>query len=266
MKGTWAYALTLAVLLTGCGTRPESPDAAPAETAAQTAVPEADTQNPTQETAAPEFVSPAETAAPETDFVPAEMNHDTIITCYKTAIEEKVEAAKEFAAANGDEYQNFSIDYSLYDMDHDGTPELFIKYGTCEADFRYAICTCRDGSLRTIGDELPGGHMCFGYDYKANQYVAIQGHMGYGDMTWYDLDENGELRELINTGGFEYGMDGQPEYDDYMKKYNVAYLPVSNSFSLDGGIKTYLSYTPETYTGATEFDGLNFSLLENYQF
>ena len=52
---------------------------------------------------------------------------------------EKVEAAKEFAAANGDEYQNFSIDYSLYDMDHDGTPELFIKYG--KLDFRPVLTT-----------------------------------------------------------------------------------------------------------------------------
>jgi hypothetical protein len=274
MKGTWAYALTLAVLLTGCSAKPDAPAPIPAETdaASQSALPEtaADVQTAAQEETLlfSEF-QPAETAAltpPAADAQPAAVEvQGTVIDCYRSALNEKIEAAKQIGA----EYagNNYTIEYTLYDMDQNGTPELLVKYGTCEADYRIAIYTYKDSSLVKIADEMGGSHTSFGYDYKANQLVLLQGHMGGGDMVWYDLDENGELRQLIDTGGFEYGMEGQPEYTDFMKKYNVSYLPYATSFSMgEADCRTYIYEDPADYDSEKCIDALDFSFLENYPF
>lgn len=282
MKGTWAYALTLAVLLTGCSAKPDVPTETDAP--AQTALPESvtDVQTAAQgetlvftdaQTAAQEETTvftdaqPAETtaaAAPATDAQPANVQ-GTVIDCYRSALNDKIEAAKQIGA----EYagNNYTIEYTLYDMDHNGTPELLVKYGTCEADYRIAVYTYKEGALSMIADEVGGSHTSFAYDYKANQLVLAQGHMGGGDMVWYDLDENGKLRQLTDTGGFEYGMEGQPEYSAIMKEYNVSYLPFSTSFSMgEDDCRTYIYEDPADPDSEQSFPELNFSFLENYPF
>lgn len=281
MKGTWAYALTLAVLLTGCGAKPETQTPAPAETAAQTAAPETAALEETtvpEDTAAPETAQ-AETPAVETDAPVEETaapstldgqypdgDWDAIVTSYKTAIVDKVDAAKAISTKYNDGEESYTMDYALYDIDHNGTPELLIRYGTCEADSMIAVYSYRNNALVKLADQLPGSHTSFGYDYKANQLVLIQGHMGAGDMVWYDLDDNGELIELIDTGGFSFGGEGEPDYDDFLDKYNVAFLPMSSSFSFGSDEKTYIYDGSGDYENAPEFDGLNFSLLESYQY
>ena len=279
MKGTWAYALTLAVLLTGCS-KPDAPVSAPDPTPAQTALPEpvtdvqADVPAQALTTEAPtagvttEVLT--ETAAEETTAMttvqkPAlPAGKDAVITLYKTAINEKIDVSKTMntESAGG----NYSIDYALYDMDHSGTPELLIRYGTCEADYRIAVYTCRDGELVKIADDIGGSHVGFGYDTRENQLVMLQGMMGYGDLYWYDLDENGGLRELKSSGGFAYGMEGQPEYDDILKENNVAYLPSSSTYSFGDEVRTTIYDGSGSYNIADEFLELNFKLLEDYNF
>ena len=278
MKGTWAYALTLAVLLTGCS-KPDAPVSAPDPTPAQTALPEpatdvqADvpTQALTTEMPVTEVTTDVltETAAEETTTAvsqkpasPADKN--AVIASYKTAINEKIEVSKtintDYAGSN------FSIDYVLYDMDQSGTPELIIRYGTCEADYRIAVYAYRDGALVKLGDDIGGSHISFGYDTKENQLVMLQGQMGYGEMYWYGLDADGTLREVRNTGGFTYGMEGQPEYDDIMRENNVAYLPSSSSYSFGDEIRTTIYDGTDAYNVADEFLELSFKLLEDYKF
>ena len=63
-------------------------------------------------------------------------------------------------------------------------------------------------------------------------------------MAWYDLDESGNLRLLIDTD-FEYAGEGLPEYEDVMTKYNVG--------SLD-----------ESFYVRDSDSGPDFSLLESY--
>ena len=267
MKGTWAYALTLAVLLTGCGAKNDAPAStapAPAETAAQTALPESVTD--TQVTAADGTVmapenAPAETTPAQTPAVSGG-GRDAIIASYRTAIDEKIAESKKIEDAGG----NYTIDYTLYDINHNGTPELLIRYGTCEADFRIAVYTYQDGALRMIEDNMGGSHVSFGYDCNTNQLVLLQGHMGGGDFSWYDLDESGKLNEVRNTGGFQFGMDDQPEYTDVMKEYGVAYLPFSTSYSFADEAVTYIYENPEDYERSEQFNELSYSFLENFPF
>ena len=120
-------------------------------------------------------------------------------------------------------------------------------------------------ALVKLGDDIGGSHISFGYDTKENQLVMLQGQMGYGEMYWYGLDADGTLREVRNTGGFTYGMEGQPEYDDIMRENNVAYLPSSSSYSFGDEIRTTIYDGTDAYNVADEFLELSFELLEDYK-
>ena len=66
--------------------------------------------------------------------------------------------------------------YFLYDIDNNGIPELWIKNGTCEADYVLHVYTYKDG-IKKIG-ELWAGHI--GGYYKGNGYLLRSGgQMGY---------------------------------------------------------------------------------------
>ena len=66
--------------------------------------------------------------------------------------------------------------YFLYDIDNNGIPELWIKNGTCEADYMLYVYTYKDG-IKKIG-ELGAGHT--GGYYIGNGYLLRSGgHMGY---------------------------------------------------------------------------------------
>lgn len=215
----------------------------------------------TEENSAPETV-PEEVPELETEPVLPKPDKGVVINAYISAIQDKIAVAKQQGSGSG----NFSVTYSLYDMDRDDVPELLLQYGTCEADFRIVIYTVRDNALKLISDDVGGGHTGFAYDYKANQLVLAQGHMGSGIMTWYDLDENGNLRYLIDSDAFQFAGDGLPEYEDVMKKYNVAWLNGATSSSIGGETTTYV-YTYSDYQyNSQEYDGLDFRYLQDYPF
>lgn len=162
--------------------------------------------------------------------------------------------------------KDFLHSYTLYDMDKDGIPELLIKYGTSEADFLISVYAYKNGKLRELTDDIPGSHTSFAYDYVANQLVLAQGHMGYGFMTWYDIDENGVLRRLTSTDTLDFNSENGPTYSDYMDKYNVAFLDCSGFFQLGDEKKTWLySYSSGEYLHE-EYEGFDYRLLENYPF
>lgn len=156
---------------------------------------------------------------PETEPVTEQETYrEEIIGAYQLAIENCMD---EVYSTHDGSY--VYVEYTLYDMDYDSVKELVVKYGTCEADFQTAVYTYRDHMLVQIADGIAGSHVGFAYDYVANQLVLANGHMGYGSMSWYDLDETGNLRFLISTD-FTYSIEGNPEYEWYENKYNVANL------------------------------------------
>lgn len=86
-----------------------------------------------------------------------------------------------------------SESYSLYDVDKDGVPELFVKYGYCEAAFTYQCYTFREGRMVCIG-EFDGGHSGLYTHPDKSAVLRSSGHMGYAELYEYPM-ENGVLTE-----------------------------------------------------------------------
>lgn len=216
------------------------------------------------ESTIPETIPPTEpqTEIPTESVTEKEISREEVIAAYQIALQDCIDKV---SARTSDTY--ISMDYALYDMDYDSIKELIVKYGTCEADYMIAIYTYKNHKLVQIADELHGGHVSFGYDYVANQVVLCEGHMNIGNMTWYGIDHSGHLEFLIDTGEFEYSIDDNPEFDWYMKKYNVAYLDFASFFTAfttndesETHIYTFMDDTQEVTT--EEFTGFDTTFLE----
>lgn len=111
---------------------------------------------------------------------------------------------------------NASIDVAFNDLDGDGSPEFFFKYGNGEYNYKIDIYTFRDGALKYIAD-IHGGHASFGIDTATNKLVMIYGHMGAGEYDWYTM-ENDELKQIkTESFGYEYwGSNEQTTRKDIM--------------------------------------------------
>lgn len=83
--------------------------------------------------------------------------------------------------------------YSLYDVDKDGVPELFVRYGDCEAAFTTQCYTFRDGQVVCVG-EFRSGHSSLYTCLDKSAVVRSAGHMGYAEMYEYPM-EDGVLTE-----------------------------------------------------------------------
>lgn len=86
-----------------------------------------------------------------------------------------------------------SEDYSLYDVDGDGVPELFVRYGNCEAAYTTQCYTWRDGRVVCAG-EFDAGHSSLYTDPGKSAVVRSAGHMGYKEVYEYPM-EGGRLTE-----------------------------------------------------------------------
>lgn len=86
-----------------------------------------------------------------------------------------------------------SENYSLYDVDKDGVPELFVRYGDCEANFTTQCYTFRDGKVVCIG-EFRSGHSSLYTCPDKSAVLRSSGHMGYKEVYEYPM-ENGVLTE-----------------------------------------------------------------------
>lgn len=74
-----------------------------------------------------------------------------------------------------------SDNYSLYDVDKDGIPELFIRYGLGEAGYHTACYNFRGGEVAEAGD-FPSGHASLYSDPGKNGVLFFWGHMGSSYM------------------------------------------------------------------------------------
>lgn len=158
MRKWMGMALTMCLLLTGCGGE-------------ETERPPVMEESPAQEEDQAE--TPAEPA-------------DDWRTAYKQFLEDL--CRKEAAVRNIDrpdydpnvypgEIGNQSDEYVLYDVDKDGTPELFVRYGKCEAAYRTKVYTYREGTVAELG-EFISGHGSL-YTWPGENGVAYNwSHMG----------------------------------------------------------------------------------------
>ncbi|MDI3537008.1 MAG: hypothetical protein PWR12_1214 [Eubacteriaceae bacterium] len=93
------------------------------------------------------------------------------------------QAYDEFIGSLGtyDQYLiNYACPYSLFDMDSNGTPELFIKKGKYEAEYRYDVYTFEGGNAVSLGTINCGHTSMYGMTSQADgQLLLCWGHMGY---------------------------------------------------------------------------------------
>lgn len=99
----------------------------------------------------------------------------------------------------------YSSTYFLFDITGDGVPEVWIKSGSCEADYKLSVYTYNNGiSVIEEGEDGDAGHSGF---YKGTNYILkVSGHMGY--VSWVKITYNsGRLKydvvfeEDINESG-----------------------------------------------------------------
>ena len=96
-------------------------------------------------------------------------------SAYRAVLDEAL--AKRNAENPGDFLAECS--YCLYDIDKDGTPELLLKTGTCEADYMGRIFFFDGRRASQLGEELSLSHSSFYTDPNENGVIIFGGHMGY---------------------------------------------------------------------------------------
>lgn len=161
--------LSLCLSLWGCKFFPtESPASEPSS--------EAITEKPAEESTKP---------VPTTE-VPTETSTEAPTETEASALEWKDSYATLLTAFRS-QYPKDQSDcsYCLYDLNGDMIPELFVKLGTCEADFEYTVFTFTESGAEQIG-ALSGSHSGLGGLYGQNAcllHTAIQGHESVTKVT-----------------------------------------------------------------------------------
>ena len=108
--------------------------------------------------------------------------------------------------------------YLLYDVDKDGTPELIMKTGTCEADYQGTLYTCRDGAAVKV-DEFGLGHSSLYSDPGENGIILHNGHMGYAFGARFSLVDG----QLAYEDIFEDNLNSRLQEDE-----DAEYIPVEH--------------------------------------
>lgn len=102
------------------------------------------------------------------------------------------------------------LSYLVYDIDKDGTPELVVKCGTCEADYHGALYSFRDGQAFPCGEELGLSHSSFYSDPGENGIILMSGHMGYAYAFRISLAD-GYAEELLYEDDLNARLEQDPD-------------------------------------------------------
>ncbi len=213
-----AAALTLALCACAPAGEGPRPSPSPAPSAPAPTEPSAPAPTPSVEPSlAVEPTAPPETAAgddlPGRDYQPWQTAYMDFLTALLQAELDTREDAVAYVGLAVDERgmtAQFSIydespkplsyvmsmmseSYSLYDVDKDGVPELFVKYGNCEAAYTTQCYTWQDGQVVCIG-EFRSGHSSLYTCPDKSAVLRSEGQMGYAEMYEYPM-EGGVLTE-----------------------------------------------------------------------
>lgn len=202
-----AGALTLS--LAACGGYGDAPAPEPPSVPTAEDSPSPATENspppvsplPEEPSPSPEEPSAAELSLPERDYQPWQVGYMDFLTRLRAEefANESAYAAMNTAERESNEGSDLwqaimvegSESYSLYDVDKDGIPELFVKFGDYEAAYHTRCYTFRDGETVLLG-EFPSGHSGI-YTYPGkNAFLVLKGHMGQASLYEYRV-EDGKL-------------------------------------------------------------------------
>lgn len=87
-------------------------------------------------------------------------------------------------------------EYALYDMDHDGTVELIVSWGTCDADWTNTVYTVEEnGQLIEVGGF--SGMVSLYAAENGDGIYSVYGHSGYQQVEWVTKNGNSLSVETI---------------------------------------------------------------------
>ena len=113
--------------------------------------------------------------------------------------------------------------YFLYDITHDGRPELWIVTGTCEADYQLNVFTYNHGIKRIF--QIGASHSTF--HQGANYILVWTQHMGHGE--WGKISYNGKIKwENIYIEDVENGDCRKPKEPQIKMYKKNNKLPINN--------------------------------------
>lgn len=132
-------------------------------------------------------------------------------TKWKEAYIAVLNEARKFDVDNAEAlgYEKTPYQYTVYDIDKDGVPELIVEFGTCEADFNGKLYKYENGQA-VMKEEFSLGHTCFYSVPNENGILFYWGHMGYAYLQKATMGEDGTLsyEELLSE-------ELDPNTDDY---------------------------------------------------
>ena len=141
---------------------------------------------------------------------------------------------------------NTAVEYTyfVYDIDKDGTPELFVKTGTCEADYVLAIFSYHDSQALRIG-EIGAAHSSFYGDPVHGGLIQHQGHSGYAGAYRYRISDG----EITFEALFEDNL-----YTRLADDPDAEYIPVTDVIPEAVPLTLVESYNP---LGITRYDEIS---------
>ena len=121
------------------------------------------------------IVAPVGTDPPLNSGVPFK---DHAVPQYKEAYKQVVyQAFKENGVKYG--YSQYACPYSLFDIDSNGIPELFVKKGNCEANFTYHVYTFENDQAKFLGTTIGGHSTLYGRTSGTSGELLLRmAHMG----------------------------------------------------------------------------------------
>lgn len=90
-------------------------------------------------------------------------------------------------------------EYALYDMDHDGTEELIISWGTCNADWANTVYTVDDSGVLVEVGTFYGAVALYAAE-NGNGIYSVYGHMDYQQVEWITKNGDALSSETILSG------------------------------------------------------------------
>lgn len=106
------------------------------------------------------------------------------------------------------EVGTLSEGYCLYDIDKDGTPEMFIRYGNCEAAYHTEVYTYREGIAFKIG-EFSSGHSSL-YTWPGENAVAYHwSHMNGHFVDKISIQNGTIVQETVFDEAYFEGPGGE---------------------------------------------------------
>ena len=116
--------------------------------------------------------------------------------------------------------------YFLTDITGDGIPELWVKYGTCEADYMLDVYTYSKSGLKRILRTNAGHTEYFGYP-GGSYVIAHWAHMGYEAITRITYSGKSLRNKVI------YESPGEVSDYQILKEPIFDFIPFTNTREIE---------------------------------